>query len=147
MLITASINIFGKVHKRPLEDRQSFSNVSYAILVAKCLRHRNVCVTAKDLPWPRVYFRAATGLRTSKPIPGVICFQSYRQEDRQLPARNFGTGIISEFTVTRHAIRGEDRELLSASPGAKIGRSNCLQETIAGTQAKWRLQHLEARDL
>ena len=89
-----------------------------------------------DLPWPRVYFRAATGSRTSKPIPGVIWFQSYRQEDRQLPARNFGTGIISEFTVTRHAIRGEDSELLSASPGAKIGRSNCLQETIAGTQAK-----------
>src|SRR5438132_14189150 len=72
MLITASINIFGKVHKRPLEDRQSFSNVSYAKLVAKCLRQRNVCGTAKDLPWPRVYFRAATGSRTSKRVSGVI---------------------------------------------------------------------------
>jgi hypothetical protein len=54
----------------------------------------------------------------------------------QLPARDFGTGIISEFTVTRHAIRGEDSELLSASPGAKIGCTNCVQETIAGTQVK-----------
>src|SRR5438445_7271980 len=72
MLITASINIFGKVHKRPLEDRQSFSNVSYAKLVAKCLRQRNVCGTAKDLPWPRVYSRAATGSRTSKRVSDVI---------------------------------------------------------------------------
>jgi len=81
---------------------------TYAQAWCECLRQRNARGTADDLPWPRVYSRAATGSRTSERVRGTRSFselvglRAYQPSNRIFPNWNSAAYTFATRIRIRH---------------------------------------------